>query len=89
MQTRSTWLYQGPVSIFDKCVCNDYVCGTQATSYAEAERNIKHQFRKENNVAKTRPIRLDGVLFRVPKKTHHEPIESESVQLSMFPEDNK
>lgn len=84
MQERGTWLYQGPVSKFGKCICNNYVAGTQAVSYAEAETNIKHHYRKDNNLAKNVPLSLEGVLYRVPKQVKEKLLEQDYEQLSMF-----
>ena len=55
-----TYIYDGPVLYFDKCIALKWKGSTTASSKQKAISNLSYQFKKENNMAPNTKISLPG-----------------------------
>lgn len=58
----NTYMYKGPVMLFDKCIADKWVAYTTAVSEKKAMSNLKYQFKKETNRVPGAKISLPGKL---------------------------
>ena len=59
----NTYVYDGPVLIFGKCVANRWKSKTIASSESKARSNLAYQFKKNNNRVPASKITLPGKLL--------------------------
>ena len=59
-QQRHTYVYEGPVMEFDRCVANKWKGETIATSESKARSNLTYQFKKTTNRVPGTRIILPG-----------------------------
>lgn len=59
----SKYIYDGPVMLFNVCVCNRWKGETMAPSESRARNNLAYQFKKNNNQIASAKISLPGKLI--------------------------
>ena len=60
----NTYIYNGPVLYFGRCVVNTWTAKTQATSMKKAINNFKYQYKKSTNLlASASGIELPGKVY--------------------------
>ena len=62
------YLYDGPVTQFDKLVMQNYKAYTYANSKKQAENNIKSRWKKEHGYLQTARVELPGEIEEVVPK---------------------
>lgn len=58
------YIYEGPVTVFDKCVENRWRGETYAVSEAKARSNLTYQWKKRNNLVANTVVKLPGKVRR-------------------------
>ena len=58
----NTYVYDGPVLIFGKCVANRWKSKTIASSESKARSNLAYQFKKQANLVTGFRVELPGKL---------------------------
>lgn len=66
--TKFTYLYDGPVKLFDKFLDGRWVAGTVAPSEAKAKSNLKYRWKCENGYSPDTKIDLPGRLILIDGK---------------------
>lgn len=61
----NVYQYRGPVMRFDICIERDWGSCTRALSEEKAINNLKHQYRKQHNLARNTKITLPGTLTKI------------------------
>lgn len=55
-----TYVYRGPVMLFDNCIEQSYTAETWAPTMAKARSNITYNYKKDNDYAPNAKITLPG-----------------------------
>lgn len=58
----NTYVYEGPVMEFNRCVSSSWKAKTAAKSESKARNNLAYQFKKKNNKLASAKISLPGKL---------------------------
>lgn len=58
----NTYVYEGPVMEFNRCVLSNWSATTAAKSEKKARNNLAYQFKKKNNRLTNTKISLPGKL---------------------------
>lgn len=56
------YIYDGPVVLYDKCVCHRYIMSTRAPSESKARSNLIYRYKKENGLPTNAKVTLPGKL---------------------------
>ena len=56
------YIYDGPVVMFGKCICNKWHGETMAMTKRKAKSNLEYQFKKQQKLAAGAKVSLPGVL---------------------------
>ena len=59
------YAYEGPVSMFDTCVCNKWYGETIAPSEKKARSNLSYQYKKQTGYAGRSKVTLPGKIEMV------------------------
>lgn len=62
MDGYKTYIYEGPVMEFDRCVCNNWHGETSAPTPAKAKSNLSYQFKKQYKLERNVRVTLPGTL---------------------------
>ena len=65
MSEMHKYSYDGPVVIFDRCVCNQWRVETFAPSAAKAKNNLRYRYNKENNKETRAKVDLPGKITKI------------------------
>ena len=60
-----TYVYKGPVMLFDKVVADNWSASTNAVSDGKARSNLAYKFKKQFNMVPSMRIILPGELKRL------------------------
>lgn len=58
-----TYYYDGPVYIFEQCVCSKWYGETRATTAGRALSNLKYQYKKSRNLIPNAKVELPGEVY--------------------------
>lgn len=58
------YTYDGPVMVFDRCVCNRWIATTKAPSESKARANLAFRYKNDNGLARNAKVYLPGKLMR-------------------------
>ena len=58
------YIYEGPVTVFGRCVTAKWHGETIANSEAKARSNLAYKFKKEININVTSKVALPGLLIK-------------------------
>lgn len=56
------YAYEGPVMMFDSCVCSKWKSETIAESEAKAKSNLAYQYKRQRHLSPSTNVRLTGKL---------------------------
>lgn len=62
-----TYIYKGPVMLFDTCVNPNWSGETYSSSEKKARSNLAFQYKTQNNLARTAKITLPGKITKGEK----------------------
>lgn len=65
MSEMHKYSYDGPVVIFDRCVCDHWKAETFAPSPAKAKNNLRYRYNKENNKTTSAKVDLPGKITKI------------------------
>ena len=63
-QIHCDYLYDGPVVVFDKCVCHRIIMTTRAPSERKARNNLAFRYKKDTGLSPSAKVTLPGKLTR-------------------------
>lgn len=61
------YLYTGPVTMFDRCVANDWKGETYASSEKKAKSNLIFQYKKQHGLIPASKVNLPGKLVKLER----------------------
>lgn len=61
----NTYIYNGPVNHFDKCIDRQYIAVTRATSEKQARNNLAYRYKINNGFTRNAKISLPGDIKQV------------------------
>ena len=62
---KKRYVYEGPVTIFNKCVTNRWKASTYAESAEKARSNLSYRYKQMNNLTANSRVELPGKLVMV------------------------
>lgn len=62
---KKRYVYEGPVTIFGKCVTNRWKASTYAESAKKAKSNLAYRYKQMNNLTANSKVELPGTIVMV------------------------